>query len=55
MEGKIFRITYNAIRHQAELHMKDGPTQVIPMSDKEWQKMLDGNLVENFNKLLDEE
>lgn len=55
MEGKIYRVTYNTIRHTAELHMKDGEVKVIPMTDDEWQKMLDGDLVENFNKLLNEE
>ena len=54
MEGKIFRITYNAVRHQAELHMKDGETRVVPMSNEEWKRMLEGDLMENFNNLLNE-
>ena len=55
MEGKIHRVTYNVFKHAAELHMEDGSVKSVPMSAEEWQKMLEGNPVENFNKLLNEE
>ena len=55
MEGKIYRVTYNALDHIAELHMEDGSVRRVPMSSEEWQEMLEGNPIENFNKLLNEE
>jgi len=55
MIGKIHRVTYNVFKHVAELHMEDGEVKSVPMSAEEWQKMLEGNPIENFNKLLNEE
>lgn len=55
MKGKVHRVTYNVFKQVAELHMEDGSVKSVPMSAEEWQKMLEGNPVENFNKLLNEE
>lgn len=55
MKGDIYRVTYNVIKGVAELHMENGDIKTVPMTDEEWQKMLDGDLIENFNKLLNEE
>ena len=52
MEGNVFRVTYNAIKKVAELHLKDGSIKEIPMTNEEWLSMLKGNVNENFNKLL---
>ena len=54
MEGKIYRVTYNVSKCLAELHMDDGSVNYIPMSEEEWKKTIEGNVVENFNKLLNE-
>ena len=54
MEGKIYRVTYNVCKEVAELHMEDGSVNYIPMSEEEWKKNLQGNIIENFNKLLNE-
>ena len=54
MKGKIFRVTYNILKQSAELHMEDGEIKFIPMTDDEWETALKGDLIENFNKILDE-
>lgn len=54
MEGNVFRVTYNAIKKVAELHLKDGSIKEIPMTNEDWLSMLKGNVNENFNKLLNE-
>ena len=54
MKGKISRVTYNVIKSVAELHMEDGEVKTVPMTEEEWIHMTQGNIVENFNKLLDE-
>jgi len=54
MEGKIKRVTYNVSKEIAELHMEDGEIKSVPMSEEEWMKNLQGNVVENFSKLLNE-
>ena len=43
MIGKIHRVTYNVVKHVAELHM----------SDEEWNTMVHGNVIQNFNDLLE--
>lgn len=53
MIGKIHRVTYNVVKHVAELHMEDGDIETIPMSDEEWKMMCEGDVCGNFNKLLE--
>ena len=53
MIGKIYRVTYNVVNGVAELHMKDGDVETIPMSEDDWKTMIQGNVVDNFNKLLE--
>ena len=54
MKGKIYRVTYNAVKEEAAIHMSDGDVVYLPMTNEEWENNLKGNLIENFNKLLDE-
>ena len=54
MSGKISRVTYNAIKEIAELHLENGDIKSVSVSLDDWQNMLRGNFVENLNKLLDE-
>ena len=54
MKGKIYRVTYNVSKSVAELHMEDGEIKTVPMSEGEWDEMIQGNVVENFKKYLDE-
>jgi len=54
MNGKISRVTYNAIKEIAELHMNDGEIKCFFVTIDEWRDMLKDNFVENLNKLLDE-
>ena len=54
MIGKIYRVTYNVLKQEAELHMEDGEIKSIPMTEDEWKEMLKGNIVENFNRFLNE-
>jgi len=54
MEGKIYRVTYNVSKAQAELHMDNGEVKIVPLLKMEWNEMIKGNVVENFNKLLNE-
>lgn len=42
------------IQHVVELHMVDGEIKTIPMTEEEWESHIGGDIVENFNKLLDE-
>ena len=53
MKGKVYRVTYNVVNGVAELHMKDGDIETIPMSEDDWKTMIQGNVVDNFNKLLE--
>ena len=53
MKGKIYRVTYNAVKQVAELHMDDGEINCVSMTDDEWKKMIQGDVISNFNKLLD--
>lgn len=55
MKGKIYRVTYNVIRQEAELHMEDGEIKTVPMTEEKWMEMIQGDVTENFNKLLNEE
>lgn len=54
MKGKVYRVTYNMIQHVAELYMVDGEIKTIPMTEEEWESHIEGDVVENFSKLLDE-
>jgi hypothetical protein len=54
MKGKIYRVTYNAVKEEATIHMSDGDVVYLPMTNEEWETNLKGNLIDNFNKLLDE-
>lgn len=53
MKGKVYRVTYNVVNGVAELHMKDGDVETVPMSEDDWKTMIQGNVVDNFNKLLE--
>ena len=53
MKGKVYRVTYNVVNGVAELHMEDGNVETIPMSEDDWKTMIQGNVVDNFNKLLE--
>ena len=55
MIGKIYRVTYNAIKQEAVLHMQNGDVVYIPMTEEEWSNTLKGNLIENFKKILSDE
>ena len=55
MKGNIYRVTYNAIKQEAVLHMQNGNVVYIPMSEEEWSNALKGNLIENFKKILSDE
>lgn len=55
MKGNIYRVTYNAIKQEAVLHMQNGDVAYIPMSEEEWSNALKGNLIENFKKILSDE
>ena len=54
MKGKIYRVTYNVVRQEAELHMEDGDVRTVPMTEEKWIEMIQGDVTENFNKLLNE-
>lgn len=54
MKGKIYRVTYSFGKNIAELHMDNGEIKTVPMTEDEWNKMIQGNVVENFNKFLNE-
>ena len=54
MKGKIYRVTHNILKQEAELHMEDGKIKSIHMTEDEWKEMLKGNIVENFNRFLNE-
>ena len=54
MKGKIYRVTYNVVRQEAELHMEDGDVRTVPMTEEKWNEMIQGDVTENFNKLLNE-
>lgn len=55
MKGKIYRVTYNALKQEAELHLKNGEIKFISMNEDEWKEMLKGDIVENFKKILSDE
>lgn len=55
MKGNIYRVTYNAIKQEAVLHMQNGDVVYIPMTEEEWSNVLKGNLIENFKKILSDE
>lgn len=52
MKGKIYRVTYNAVKQKAVIHMSNGDVVYVPMTDEEWENNIKGNLIENFNKIL---
>lgn len=52
MKGNIYRVTYNAIKQEAALHMDNGDVIYIHMTEEEWSNVLKGNLIENFKKIL---
>jgi len=53
MIGKIYRVTYNILKQEAELHLEDGEVLNVPMTDDEWKEMIKGDVVSNFQELLD--
>ena len=53
MIGKIYRVTYNVLKQEAELHLEDGEVLNIPMTGDEWKEMIKGDVVSNFQELLD--
>lgn len=53
MIGKIYRVTYNVLKQEAELHLEDGEVLNVPMTDDEWKEMIKGDVVSNFQELLD--
>ena len=55
MKGKIYRVTYNVLKQEAELHMENGDVRTVPMTEEKWMEMIQGDVTENFNKLLNEE
>lgn len=54
MKGNIYRVTYNVIKEQAEIHLYNGDVVYVPMKKDEWENNLKGDLFENFNKILNE-
>ena len=54
MKGNIYRVTYNTIKEQAEIHLYNGDVVYVPMKKDEWENNLKGDLFENFNKILNE-
>lgn len=54
MEGKIHRVTYNIGKQEAELHLSDGTTKTVPMTEEEWKNVIQGNIIENLKKYLNE-
>ena len=53
MIGKIYRVTHNILKQEAELHLEDGEVLNVPMTDDEWKEMIKGDVVSNFQELLD--
>ena len=53
MKGKIYRVTHNILKQEAELHLEDGEVLNVPMTDDEWKEMIKGDVVSNFQELLD--
>ena len=54
MKGKIYRVTYNGLKQEVELHLENGEIKSVHMTEDEWKEMLKGNIVENFNRFLNE-
>lgn len=54
MKGKIYRVTYNNVKQEVVLHLYNGDVVYVPMTNEEWETALKGDLIENFNKILDE-
>ena len=54
MKGKIYRVTYNVLKQEVELHLENGEIKSVHMTEDEWKEMLKGNIVENFNRFLNE-
>ena len=55
MIGKIYRVTYNAIKQEAVLHMQNGDVVYIPMTEEECSNALKVNFIDNFKKILSDE
>lgn len=53
MIGKIYRVTHNVLKQEAELHLENGEVLNVPMTDDEWKEMIKGDVVSNFQELLD--
>ena len=53
MIGKIYRVTHNVLKQEAELHLEDGEVLNVPMTDDQWKEMIKGDVVSNFQELLD--
>ena len=54
MKGNVYRVTYNAVKKEAVLHLKDDDTVTIPMTEDVWTEMIKGDIIYNFNHLLEE-
>lgn len=54
MKGNVYRVTYNTVKKEAVLHLKDEETMTIPMTEETWYEMIKGDLIYNFNHLLEE-
>ena len=53
MTGKIYRVTYNVLKQEAALHLEDDEVLNVHMTDDEWKEMIKGDVVSNFQELLD--
>lgn len=54
MKGKIYRVTYNVLKQSAVLHMENGDVLTVPMNEDKWSEMIQGDIIENFDRLLNE-
>ena len=54
MKGNIYRVTYNVNKQVAELHMVDGSIKEVSMTNEDWNNAIQGNVIDNFSKFLDE-
>ena len=54
MKGNVYRVTYNVIKKEATLYLRDDEPVVIPMSEELWDSMTQGDIIYNFNHFLEE-
>ena len=53
MTGKIYRVTYNVLKQEVALHLEDDEVLNVHMTEDEWKEMIKGDVVSNFQELLD--